>query len=121
MNEVEITRRLAHVEKELATHSTVLAANAESMKNLMERSDERLEYIKERFDNVDRLVREESTWAASARTKLIGAASATFCAFVTAVWFVVVSPIQDQLAVLDRRVIDAEKRIAVHMHDDTPE
>lgn len=118
MNDAEIMRRLGHVEKELATHSQVLAANAESMKGLMERSDERLDYIKERFDRVEEMITAESDWAASARTKLIGAATTTFAAFVTAVWFVIVSPMQEQLAYLDRRMIDAEKRIAVHMHDD---
>jgi len=125
MNEAEITRRLGHVEKELATHSEVLAANAESMKNLMMRSDERLDYIKERFDQgqrsferIEELVSAESEWAAGARTKIVGAATTAFCAFVTAVWFVIVSPMQDQLAYLDRRLIDAEKRIAVHLHDD---
>ena len=128
MNEVEITRRLAHVEKELATHSQVLAANAESMKGLMERSDERLDYIKERFDEGNRrfdkleaMITEESDWASKARKSIVGAATTAFCAFATAVWFVIVSPIQEQLAYLDRRLIDAEKRIAVHMHDDTPE
>lgn len=128
MNEAEITRRLGHVEKELATHSEVLAANAESMKNLMLRSDERLDYIKERFDQgqksfdkIEELISAESEWAAGARTKIVGAATTAFCAFVTAVWFVVVSPMQDQLAYLDRRLIDAEKRIAVHLHDDPAE
>ena len=128
MNEAEITRRLGHVEKELATHSEVLAANAESMKNLMHRSDERLDYIKERFDQgqksfdkIEELISAESEWATSARNRIIGAATTAFCAFVTAVWFVIVSPIQDQLAYLDRRLIDAEKRIAVHLHDDPAE
>ena len=121
MNEAEITRRLGHVEKELAMHSQVLAANAESMKGLMERSDERLDYIRERFDRVEDMITAESQWASGARTKIIGAATTTFAAFVTAVWFVIVSPMQEQLAVLDRRLIDAEKRIAVHLHDDSPE
>ena len=128
MNEAEITRRLGHVEKELATHSEVLAANAESMKNLMLRSDERLDYIKERFDQGERrfdkleeMISAESEWASHARAKIVGAATASFAAFVTAVWFVVVSPIQDHLAYLDRRLADAEKRIAVHLHDDPAE
>ena len=121
MNEVEVTRRLAHVEKELATHSEVLAANAESMKNLMLRSDERLDYIKERFDRVEELVTAESAWAENARRRIIGAATTGFMAFCTAVWFVIVQPLYEEVAIIERRLIDAEKRIAVHLHDDGTE
>ena len=70
---------------------------------------------------MEELIRTESDWASGARTKIIGAATTTFAAFVTAVWFVIVSPMQEHLAYLERRLIDAEKRIAVHMHDDDPE
>ena len=118
MNEAEITRRLGHVEKELATHSQVLAANAESMKNLMLRSDERLDYIKERFDRVEDLVTTESNWAETMRRRMIGAATTLFMAFCTAVWLLVIEPVNDQVALLERRLIDAEKRIAVHLHSD---
>jgi len=118
MSETEVTRRLGHVEKELATHSQVLAANAESMKNLMLRSDERLQYIKERFDRVEELVTYETSWAEGVRRRMIAAATTLFMAFCTAVWLLVVEPINDQVAVLERRVIDAEKRIAVHLNSD---
>jgi len=118
MNETEVTRRLSHVEKELAMHSQVLAANAESMKNLMLRSDERLDYIKERFDRVEELVTLESSRSEGVRRRMVGAATTMFMAFCTAVWLLVVEPINDQVAVLERRLIDAEKRIAVHLHSD---
>ena len=48
----EVTRKLGHVERELSSHSTALATTAEQMKNLAQRSDERLDYIKERFDGL---------------------------------------------------------------------
>jgi hypothetical protein len=127
MNEAEITRRLSHVEKELATHSTVLAANAESMKSLMERSDERLDYIKERFDEgagrfdrLEHIIAGNMIEILAARRRIIGAATTVFCTVLTAAWFVIVLPMQEQLAYLDRRLMDAEKRIAVHLHDDGP-
>ena len=127
MNEAEITRRLSHVEKELATHSEVLAANAESMKNLMLRSDERLDYIKERFDQGERrfdkleeMISAESEWASTARAKIVGAATATFAAFVTAVWFVIIQPLHAELAILERRLLDVEERtIVLHTHADS--
>ncbi len=120
MDEPEVTRRMYHMEKEMSTHSTVLAANAESMKNLMLRSDERLDYIKERFDGLQgdakvlhALLDQRHADAISARRRLIGAATSIFLSVLTALWFVVVEPVYDRLAVLDRRMLDAEKRIAV--------
>lgn len=120
MNETELTRKLGHVEKELATHSQVLAANAESMKNLSERSDDRLDYIRERFDEgnqrFDRLeiiIAGNMDEILSARRRILGAATSFFLSVLTAIWFVVVEPMQDKLAMLERRMIDAEKRIAV--------
>ncbi len=118
MNEAEVTRRLAHVEKELATHSEVLAANAESMKNLMLRSDERLDYIKERFDRLEVMGNQNRREGEDARKRIIGAASAAFMAFCTAIWFVVVEPVFEELAILERRLMDVEKRIVVHHVDD---
>jgi hypothetical protein len=104
----EVTRRLAHVEKELATHSQVLAANAESMKNLMLRSDERLEYIRERFDRVEVLIGMDREEAQQARRRIIGAAT-------------IIQPMQDQMAILDRRLLDVEKRTISIVADDQPQ
>ena len=116
----EVTRKLGHVEKELAMHSQVLAANAESMKNLSARSDERLEYIRERFDRIEVLVQLNREEATAARKRIVGAATATFMAFCTAVWFVIVEPVWTELALLDRRLLDVEKRIVVsHPEPDT--
>lgn len=120
MNE-EVTRRLAHVEKELATHSEVLAANAESMKNLMLRSDERLEYIRERFDRVESLIVHDRQESREARRRIIGAATTAFCTVLTAVWFAIIQPMQDQLAILDRRLLDVEKRTISVVADDQPQ
>jgi len=117
----EVTRKLGRVEKELATHSQVLAANAESMKNLSARSDERLDYIRERFDRIEVLVQLNREEAEAARKRIVGAASATFMAFCTAVWFVVVQPVYEELAILERRMLDVEKRIAITLDDDQPQ
>ena len=109
----DTTRKLYHLEREIATHSRVLAQNAEAMKNLAERSDERLDYIRNEFREVKELIRADRLEAKAARDRIVGAASATFLAFVTAVWFVIVEPMHDQLAVLERRLLDVEKRIEV--------
>ena len=119
MNEAEITRRLGHVEKELATHSQVLAANAESMKGMMERSDERLAYIRERFDRMEYLISEERMESQAARRRIVGAATTAFCTVLTAIWFAVLQPIHSEMAILERRLLDVEERtIVLHSHSD---
>lgn len=122
MNEVEVTRRLGHVEKELATHSKVLAANAESMKGMMDRSDERLAYIRERFDRVELLIGLDREESMAARRRIIGAATTAFCTVLTAVWFAVIQPIHAEMLILERRLFDVEERtIKLHHHDDLDE
>lgn len=119
MDELEVTRKLGHVERELSMHSQVLAANAESMKNLSDRSDERLEYIRERFDRLEVLTQSNRLEAEESRKRLVGAASATFMALCTAVWFVVVEPVWNEMALLERRVHDVERRtIMLDVHGD---
>ena len=126
MNEAEVTRKLGHVEKELATHSTVLAANAETLKNLTARSDERLDYIKERFDNGERrfdrledLIVGNRQEMIEERRRILGAATSVFLSVLTAAWFVIVQPMQEQLAILERRILDVETRtLSVTLDDD---
>ena len=123
----EVTRRLGHVEKELATHSAVLAANAESMRGLMERSDERLDYIRERFDEgngrFDRLeviIAGNMEEILQARRRILGAATSFFLSTLTAIWFVVIEPMQEKIAYLDRRIMDVENRTLIHHTDTEP-
>ena len=52
MSEDSVERRLGHLERTLATNTQLTAVNTETVKLIAERSDERLEYIKERFDDV---------------------------------------------------------------------
>jgi hypothetical protein len=113
VHEAEVTRRLGHVERELVTHSTVLAANAESMKGMLERSDERLEYIRERFDRVEVLINDEREQSEAASRRIVGAATTAFAIVLTAVWFAVIQPIHAEIALLERRLLDVEERTVV--------
>lgn len=67
-----------------------------------ERSDERLEAIMERFDQAERL-----------GGRRLGVGASFFVTVCTAIWFVVVQPMQDTIAILERRMLDAERTIAV--------
>ena len=124
----EMTRKLGHVERELASHSTALATTAEQMRNLSQRSDERLDYIKERFDGLAEdnkelfiVLDQKEASMMQARQRIVTAGVSILATCFTAAWFAVIVPIMEDVAVLERRLADAEKRIAVHYHDSEPE
>ena len=123
--DIEVSRNLSHVQRELTVHSSILSANAESMKNLSARSDERLDYIRERFDGL-----ENSLMGVSAsldarveslkeeRNRIMVVAFSLFTAICTAVWFAVVVPISQELVTLREKVDAVEKRVDWdHTHD----
>jgi len=123
--DIEVSRNLGHVQRELTVHSSILSANAESMKNLSARSDERLDYIRERFDGL-----ENSLMGVSAsldarveslkeeRNRILIVAFSLFTAICTAVWFAVVVPISQELVTLREKVDAVEKRVDWdHTHD----
>jgi len=74
----------------------------ESRLDSKERSDERLDLIMGRFDQAEKL-----------GGRRLGVGASFFVTVCTSVWFVVVQPIQDQMALVERRLIDAERIIAV--------
>jgi len=95
------------------------------MKNLSARSDERLDYIRERFDGL-----ENSLMGVSAsldarveslkeeRNRILIVAFSLFTAICTAVWFAVVVPISQELVTLREKVDAVEKRVDWdHTHD----
>ena len=124
----EVTRKLGHVERELSSHSTALATTAEQMKHLAQRSDERLDYIKERFDGLSadnkemfEVLDRRHQEMLSARRRIVAAGTSILITCFTAAWFAVIVPIMEDVAVLERRLIDAEKRIARHVDVSEPE
>ena len=74
----------------------------QSREESRERSNDRLEIIMDRFDQAEAL-----------GSRRLGMAASFFIAVCTAIWFVIVQPMQDQIALLDRRMLDAERTIAV--------
>lgn len=123
--DIEVSRNLSHVQRELTVHSTVLSANAESMKNLSARSDERLDYIRERFDGLEHNL---NTYTAvmdgkikalkEERNRLLVGAVSLFTALCTAVWFAIVMPLNVEIVTLREKVDAVEKRVDWdHTHD----
>ena len=125
MTDDEVTRKLGHVERELSAHGSALATTAEQMRHLAQRSDERLDYIRERFDGLHeegraifQLLDHRHEEMLSARRKIISFAFTVLVTCFSALWLVVIAPMQEDLVILERRLIDAEKRIAVYLHSD---
>jgi hypothetical protein len=125
MTDDDVTRKLGHVEKELAAHGSALATTAQQMSHLAHRSDERLDYIRERFDDlkedgrvISAMLDRRHEEMLAARRKIITFAFTVLITCFSALWLAILAPMQEELAILDRRLIDAEKRIAVHLHND---
>lgn len=87
--------------------SSVQAEVREAKVDSKERSDERLEAIMARFDQAEKL-----------GGRRLGVGASFLVTVCTAIWFVVVQPMQEQIALLDRRLLDAERTIAV-LHADS--
>lgn len=94
-NAVNIARLFERVDQ---LQASVIDSREESRT----RSNERLDAIMDRFDESEKL-----------GSRRLGMAASFFVACCTAVWFVVVQPMQAQIALLDRRMLDAERTIAV--------
>ena len=123
MTDDEVTRKLGHVEKELAAHGSALATTAQQMSHLAHRSDERLDYIRERFDDlkedgrvISAMLDRRHEEMLAARRKIISFAFTVLVTCFSALWLAVIAPMQEDLVLLERRLVDAEKRIAVHLH-----
>ena len=116
--DIEVSRNLSHVQRELTVHSTILAANAESMKNLSQRSDERLDYIRERFDGLQtdlstftEVMEAKITTLREERNRILVAAISLFTAMCTAVWFAIVVPLNVEIVTLREKVDAVEKLV----------
>ena len=122
--DIEVSRNLSHVQRELTIHSTILIANAESMKNLSQRSDERLDYIRERFYGLDNglstfteVIDAKIVALKEERNRLLIGAVSLFTALCTAVWFTIVVPLNVEIVTLREKVDAVEKRVSwYHTH-----
>jgi hypothetical protein len=95
------------------------------MKNLSQRSDERLDYIRERFDGLEHNLSTYTTVMDAKivalkeeRNRLVVASISLFTAFCTAVWFSIVVPMNVEIVTLREKVDAVEKRVDWdHTHD----
>ena len=84
---------------------------------VMKNSDVRLATIMAGFEEIKREIREDRAEGMAARRRIVAAAASVFSAVLTAAWFVVLEPMQERIAILERRMLDVEERtIAIHTH-----
>ena len=109
-----LERRIGHVERELAVHSTQLARNSDAIQHMKSSSEERLQYIREQFEESRR--RDEkilnhidgkegrNKWALNLVLSMV-------FAFVVGVNYVYIEPVIDSVKTIERRMLDVEKRL----------
>jgi len=107
MEELDVGRRLAHLEREVAALGQGVVLSTQAAQATERASAERLEYLKERFDSVDaRMERSDSSskfWTTTALTILFTAA--------ISVNYMYIEPVVDKVKGLERRLLYVEKYI----------
>ena len=115
-NRNAIERRIGHLERTLATHGQLTALNAEGVKQMMENSKERLEYIKERFDGIEGQMKEEK----ESHRFWTGTVLSIIFAVGVSVNYMYIEPLVESVKAVERRLLYVEQKIHAHMLDSDP-
>jgi hypothetical protein len=102
-----LERRIGHLERELQVTGSAVVSVAERMGHLSDRSDERLEYIRERFDGIDERLDADNArdrWLLSTLGTLVGVMGTCF-------YFLWMEPLTERISGLDRRIDYVEEVI----------
>lgn len=103
----KLERRIGHLERTLESHGQAGVMVAEKISHIASRSDERLEYIRERFDGI-----EEQLEADNARDRWIVSAGGTVVgALAMSIWFLWMEPLAVTVSELAERLDNVEERI----------
>lgn len=115
MHNDEIERKIGHLEREVKAIGSQTVVNAEAAKNLVRTSEERLQYLRERFDALDATVLKAETsnkyWTTTLLTVIFAVAMS--------VNYMYIEPIIEKQEAIDRRLLNAEANInrIIHTHD----
>ncbi len=97
----DIERRINHLEQTILAQGSLLTANATSLARQEERSAERLEYLRERFDIIDARLERSSNFSRYWITTML---SVVFAVAVS-VNYMYIEPIIDDVKALERRLM----------------
>ena len=107
-----LERRVGHVERELSVHSAQLARNSEAIQNMQQQSTERLQYIREQFEESkrrDEAILSEIAGKAGARKWAISLALSIAMAFIVGVNYIYIEPIVESVKTMERRILNVER------------
>ena len=115
MNTDDMERKIAHLERTVQTLGSQTVVNSEAAKNLVRTSEERLQYLRERFDKLDSTVARTESSNKYWTTTLL---SVVFAVAVS-VNYMYVEPLVEEQGIIDRRLMDAEAKLnrIIHKHD----
>ena len=116
MSVEDMERKIAHLERTILALGSQTVVNSEASKGLVRTSEERLHYIRERFDKLDSTVASAESSNKYWTTTLL---SVVFAVAIS-VNYMYVEPIVEKQGLIDRRLMDAEAKLnrIMHSHDD---
>ena len=116
MSVEDMERKIAHLERTISALGSQTVVNSEASKGLVRTSEERLHYIRERFDKLDSTVSSAESSHKYWTTTLL---SVVFAVAIS-VNYMYVEPIVEKQGLIDRRLMDAEAKLnrIMHSHDD---
>ena len=116
MSAEDMERKVAHLERSISVLGSQTVINSEASKGLVRTSEERLHYIRERFDKLDSTVSSAESSHKYWTTTLL---SVVFAVAIS-VNYMYVEPIVEKQGLIDRRLMDAEAKLnrIIHTHDD---
>lgn len=114
MSTEDVERKIAHLERTMQTLGSQTVVNSEASKSLVRTSEERLHYIRERFDKLDGTVSKAESSNKYWTTTLLS----VIFAVAVSVNYMYVEPMAEKQSLIDRRLIDAEAKLNRIIHND---
>lgn len=113
-----LERRIGHLERSIAAHGQLQASTSEKVTTLFKQSDDRMDYLKERFDGLESKMDQDESWD----KWLVGLMLSIVFAFATTVFVLYMEPMSNQIKAYDRRLIEVEKTLQAVVHsNDLPD
>ena len=115
MSTEDVERKIAHLERTVQTLGSQTVVNSEASKSLVRTSEDRLHYIRERFDKLDGTVAKAESSNKYWTTTLLS----VIFAVAVSVNYMYVEPLVEKQSLIDRRLMDAEAKLnrIIHKHD----
>ena len=114
MSTEDVERKIAHLERTVQTLGSQTVVNSEASKNLVRTSEDRLHYIRERFDKLDGTVAKAESSNKYWTTTLLS----VIFAVAVSVNYMYVEPMVEKQSLIDRRLMDAEAKLNRIIYND---